>query len=94
MFTIPWDVKEPTHYSKRVGCEVPGVVAGLCESIAGPHQLIAAKKLNLLNQIKERKKKNGRLLIFSIEKNKLQIKTLWPVSRSQALSSLPPLAVG
>ena len=55
MFTIPWDVKEPTHYSKRVGHEVPGVVAVLCESIAGPHQLIAAKKkLNLLNQIKDR----------------------------------------
>ena len=46
--------KEPTHYSKRVGHEVPGVVAVLCESIAGPHQLIAAKKLNLLNQIKDR----------------------------------------
>ena len=54
MFTILWDVKEPTHYSKRVGHEVPGVVAVLCESIAGPHQLIAAKKLNLLNQIKDR----------------------------------------
>jgi len=53
MFTIPCDVKEPTHYSKRVGHEVPGVVAVLCESTAGPHQLIAAK-LNLLNQIKDR----------------------------------------
>ena len=41
--TILWDVKKPTHYSKRVGHEVPGVVAVLCESIAGPHQLIAAK---------------------------------------------------
>ena len=39
--------------SKRAGHEVPGVVAVLCESIAGPHQLIAAKKLNLLNQIKK-----------------------------------------
>ena len=38
-----WDVKEPTHYSKRVGYEVSGVVAVLCESIASPHQLIAAK---------------------------------------------------
>ena len=44
MFTIPWEVKEPTHYSKRVGHKVPGVVAVLCESIAGPQQLIAAKK--------------------------------------------------
>ena len=26
-----WDVKEPTHYSKRVGHEVPDVVAVLCE---------------------------------------------------------------
>ena len=24
-----WDVKEPTHYSRRVGNEVPGVVAVL-----------------------------------------------------------------
>ena len=24
-----WDVKEPTHYSKRVGDKVPGVVAVL-----------------------------------------------------------------
>ena len=28
-----WDVKEPTHYSKREGHEVPGVVAVLCESL-------------------------------------------------------------
>ena len=38
-----WDVKVNPHYSKRVGHEVSGVVAVLCESIAGPHQLIAAK---------------------------------------------------
>ena len=25
-----WNVKEPTHYSKRVGSEVPGVLAVLC----------------------------------------------------------------
>ena len=30
-----WDVKEPTHYSKRVGHEVPGVVAVLCECMDG-----------------------------------------------------------
>ena len=30
-----WDVKEPTHYSKRVGHEVPGVVAVLCEGMVG-----------------------------------------------------------
>ena len=64
MFTIPWDVKEPTHYSKRVGHEVPGVVAGLCESIAGPHQLIAARKLNLLNQIKKDKRKKKDLIMI------------------------------
>ena len=29
------DVKEPTHYSKRVGHEVPGVVAVLCECMGG-----------------------------------------------------------
>lgn len=28
-----WDVKEPAHYLKRAGHEVPGVVAGLCESL-------------------------------------------------------------
>ena len=26
-----WDLEEPTHYSKRVGHEVPGVLAVLCE---------------------------------------------------------------
>jgi len=38
-----WDVGGPTHCSGGVGHEVPGVVTFLCESIAGPHQLIAAK---------------------------------------------------
>ena len=28
-----WDVKEPKYYSKRVGHEVPGVVAVLCEGM-------------------------------------------------------------
>ena len=33
MFKIPmWEVKEPTHYSKRVGREVPGVVL-LCSKM-------------------------------------------------------------
>ena len=31
-----WDVKEPKHYSKRVGREVPGVVAVLCVVDTGP----------------------------------------------------------
>ena len=30
-----WDVKEPTHYSKRVGHEVPGIVTVLCECMGG-----------------------------------------------------------
>ena len=30
-----WDVKEPAHYSKRAGHEVPGVVAVLCECMGG-----------------------------------------------------------
>ena len=41
-----WDVKEPTHYSKRVGHEVPGVVAVLCKGMGGvgevKYELIAA----------------------------------------------------
>ena len=57
MFTIPWDVKEPTHYSKRVGHEVPGVVAVLCESIAGPHQLIPAKKTQPAQSNKRKKER-------------------------------------
>ena len=28
-----WDVKEPIHYSRREGDEVPGVVAVLCEYV-------------------------------------------------------------
>ena len=31
---ILWDVKEPTHLSKRVGNEVPGVVASLFSKVA------------------------------------------------------------
>ena len=31
-----WDVKEPKHYSKSVGREVPGVVAVLCVVNTGP----------------------------------------------------------
>ena len=35
VYKLTWDVKEPTHYSKRVGHEVPTVVAVLCESMGG-----------------------------------------------------------
>ena len=31
-----WEVKEPTHYSKRVGREVPGVVPVLSVANTGP----------------------------------------------------------
>ena len=31
-----WDVKEPKHYWKSVGREVPGVVAVLCVVNTGP----------------------------------------------------------
>ena len=30
-----WDVKEPTHYSKRVSVKFPGVVAVLCVVTSG-----------------------------------------------------------
>ena len=33
--SLMWDVKEPTHYSKRVGHEIHGVVAVLCECFGG-----------------------------------------------------------
>ena len=36
MFNNMWDVKEPKHYSKRIGREVPGVVAVLCVVNTGP----------------------------------------------------------
>ena len=36
MFNNMWDVKEPKHYSKGVGREVPGVVAVLCVGNTGP----------------------------------------------------------
>ena len=32
---ILWDVKEPSHLSKRVGHEVPGVVAAQFSKVAG-----------------------------------------------------------
>ena len=53
--SAPWDVKEPTHYSRRVGDEVPGVDCPLCVygwvGIAGPHQLNSWQNFNLLKQI-------------------------------------------
>ena len=36
MFNNMWDVKEPKHYSKRVGREIPVVVAVLCVVNTGP----------------------------------------------------------
>ena len=36
MFNNMWNVKEPKNYSKRVGREVPGVVAVLCVVDTGP----------------------------------------------------------
>ena len=46
MFKIPmWDVKEPTHYSKRVGREVPGVVAVLLSSKMWPAWRDVSKRL-------------------------------------------------
>ena len=58
-----WEVKEPTHYLRIVGDEVPGVVAVLRECmggcvyyIAGPHQLNSCQILNLLKQINILKK--------------------------------------
>ena len=45
MFKIPmWDIKEPTHYSKRVGREVPGVVAVLLTSKMWPAWHDVSKK--------------------------------------------------
>ena len=39
-----WDVKEPTHYSKRVGREVPDVVAVLLSSKMRPAWRDVSKK--------------------------------------------------
>jgi len=45
MFKIPvWDVKELTHYSKRVGREVPRVVAVLLSSKMWPVWRDVSKK--------------------------------------------------
>ena len=44
MLNNMWDVKEPKHYSKRVGREVPGVVAVLCVVNTGP-MLIAVSTI-------------------------------------------------
>ena len=35
-----WDVNEPTHYKRRVGREVLGVVAVLCECTGGYRKVI------------------------------------------------------
>ena len=35
-----WDFKEPTHYSRRVGHEVPDVAAVLCECMGRYREVI------------------------------------------------------
>ena len=51
MFKIPmWDVKEPTHYSKRVGRKVPGVVAVLLCSKMWPAWCDVSKKACGVNE--------------------------------------------
>ena len=35
-----WNIKEPTHYARRVGHEVPDVVAVLCECLGGYKEVI------------------------------------------------------
>ena len=36
-----WDVKEPAHFSKRVGYEVPSVVAIFCVSLYDPSRVLS-----------------------------------------------------
>ena len=52
MFKIPmWDVEEPTHYSKRVASEVPGVVAVLLSSkMCLAWRDVAKKACGVINQ--------------------------------------------
>ena len=56
-----WDVKEPKHYSKIVGREVPGVVAVLCVVKTGPmliavttitEMVILYKYVEIINMLK------------------------------------------
>ena len=66
-----WDVKEPKHYSKRVGREVPGVVAVLCVVNTGPmliavtitEMVILYKYVEIITfriLLPEKKKKRGK----------------------------------
>ena len=60
MFNNMWDVKEPKHYSKSVGREVPGVVAVLCVVNTGP-MLIAVTTITemvILYKYVKKKKMN------------------------------------
>ena len=50
-----WDVKEPTLYSRRVGHEVPSVVAVLCVFM-GAHHLNGCQNFNLLRQTNNKQK--------------------------------------
>ena len=52
-----WDVKEPKHNSKRVGREVPDVVADLCVVNTGP-MLIAVSITEMVILYKYVKNKN------------------------------------
>ena len=54
-----WNVKEPTHYSRRVGDEAPGVVAVLCSECAlssriGRLGIMSPKRLVVCEATKEK----------------------------------------
>ena len=49
---ILWNVKEPTHLSKRVGHEVPGVVAALFSKVAGSKYTRSCKRLRVYEATK------------------------------------------
>ena len=51
-----WGIKKPTHYSKRLGHEVPGAMAVFCECMGG--YFSSCQNLNLLKQINNKKKQD------------------------------------
>ena len=84
-----WDIKEPTHYSKRAGHEVPSVMAVLCECMSGcregdmpcmglsvSHSHIT---LHFCANVVE-KKKTFNPLYIEMENENIRIRSLWVVS--------------
>ena len=84
-----WDVKEPTHFSKRVGHEVPSDVAVLCKKYSRSTSAIIAAKTQPAQSNKQATTTSYLLLVQNIHR----IPKWRPISYSFVCVLISPLCL-